>query len=820
LQKKTALLFILSFIFASAIIAQTATIKGIVKNENGKPIQDVLVTYNQQGTTTNEKGEYSLQIPSGKTITITFSHISFSILTKRVKAPKNRTFFYSPKLNFKTEEIKEVIVKNNKDKAQGVDKVNIETIQRLPSANAGIEGALKNIGLGVSGTNELSTQYNVRGGNYDENLVYVNGIEVYRPFLVRSGQQEGLSFVNPNLTQNVKFSAGGFQAKYGDKLSSVLDITYRKPQEFKASIEASLLGASATVEGLALKNKLSAILGVRYRNNSLFVNKKDIETNYKPNFTDVQTYISYQFNNKLSVDFLGNFSLNNYNYTPISQSTKFGTIDNPKVLQVNYQGKEEDRYLTLFGALKANYLVNDNLKLELTSSLYNTQEEEHYDILSFYNIGDVNSDFGSDNFGDVEFPQAIGSQLDHARNDLDALISTIQVKATLKKDAHVFEFGAKYQLEDIKDRIIEWEVIDSAGFSLRPPHLLPRNDEPYTPFTGPIIPFTSIRATNEVQINRISGFGQWSKTFYINDHQLWYNLGVRAQHWKVKTDNTTSKGQTVISPRVQFAIKPDWNKDVLFRVSGGYYYQPPFYRELRDSLGVVHPEVKAQRSIHFILGNDYSFKMWDRPFKLVTEAYYKTLSDVNPFTVDNVQIRYRAKNNAEAYALGFDARINGEFVSGTESYFSFGYLQTKENIDNRGYISRPTDQRLKFAVLFQDYVPNYPNLKMYLNMVYNTGVPGGSPSYADPYVFQNRLRDYFRSDIGISYVFKDNENESDARWLQNFKEFSIGIELFNMFDVQNSITNTWVRDISAQRSVGIPNFLSSRVLNVKMKIGL
>ncbi len=800
-------------------MAQTATVQGIVKNEEGVPIEGVSVTYNQQGTSTNKKGAYTLQVHSGEFIVISFSHITYNTLNKRVRVPKNRTLFFSPKLNFKVEEIEEVTVKDKKDIVQGVDKVPIETIKKLPSANAGIEGTLKNIGLGVSGNNELSTQYNVRGGNYDENLVYVNGIEVYRPFLVRSGQQEGLSFVNPNLTQNVKFSAGGFQAKYGDKLSSVLDITYRKPQNFGISLEASLLGGSFTIEGLSLKNKLSTILGVRYRNNSLFVNKKDIETNFKPNFTDVQTYISYQFNDKFSLDFLGNFSLNNYNYTPISRRTVFGLTD-PKALIVNYQGKEDDSYLTLFGALKGNYLVNENLKIELTSSVYNTQEEEHYDILAFYGIGDVNADFGGDNFGDIEFTQAIGSQLDHARNDLDALIANIELKAILKKGNNVFEFGAKYQLEDIKDRIIEWEVIDSAGFSLRPPHLLPRNDEPYTPFTGPIVPFTSIRAKNNVQIDRISGFGQWSKTFYVNNHQLWFNLGVRAQQWHVKSDGAASKRHTVVSPRAQLAIKPDWEKDMLFRVSGGYYYQPPFYRELRDSLGLVHPEVKAQRSIHFVLGNDYSFTWWNRPFKLVTEAYYKTLSDVNPFTVDNVQIRYRAKNNAKAYATGFDARINGEFVPGTESYFSFGYLLTKENIDNRGYISRPTDQRLKFAVLFQDYVPKYPNLKMYLNMVYNTGVPGGSPSYADPYIFQNRLRDYFRSDIGISYIFKDNENKSNAQWLENFKEFSLGIELFNMFDVQNSITNTWVRDIASQQSVGIPNFLSRRVLNVKLKIGL
>ncbi|MDY7395426.1 TonB-dependent receptor [Aureibaculum sp. 2210JD6-5] len=810
----------LFFLLVTFAFAQTATIKGTVKDEDGKPVDNVSVTYNQQGTTTDSKGKYELTIPANVEITITFSHIAFTSINKKVKVPKNRNLFFSPKLKVKIEEIETVTIKDKKDEAQGIDKVPIETINDLPSANSGIEGTLKNIGLGVSGNNELSTQYNVRGGNYDENLVYVNGIEVYRPFLVRSGQQEGLSFVNPNLTQNVKFSAGGFQAKYGDKLSSVLDITYKKPKEFAVGLEASLLGGSLTVEGISKDNKLSAILGARYRNNSLFVNKKDIETNFKPNFTDVQTYISYQFNNRLSLDFLGNFSLNNYKYTPISRQTKFGTLAEPKALVVNYRGKEIDQYLTLFGALKGTYLVNENLKLELTSSAYNTQEEEHYDILAFYGIGDVNADFGSDNFGDVEFSQAIGSQLDHARNDLDALIRNIQLKATLKKDKHLFEFGAKYQLEDIKDRIIEWEVIDSAGFSLRPPHLLPRNDEPYNPYTGPIVPFTSIRATNNVQINRISGFGQWSMSTYIGDHQLWFNAGVRAQNWKVKAEGIEEKGHTVISPRAQLAIKPDWEKDMLFRASGGYYYQPPFYRELRDSLGMVHPEVKAQRSIHFVLGNDYSFKLWNRPFKLVTEAYYKILSDVNPFTVDNVQIRYRAKNNAKAYAMGFDARINGEFVEGTESYFSFGYLKTEENIDNQGYISRPTDQRLKFAVLFQDYVPNYPNLKMYLNMVYNTGVPGGSPSYANPYIFQNRLKDYFRSDIGISYVFKDAENTTSIKWLKNFKEFSLGIELFNMFDVQNSITNTWVRDIASSRSIGIPNFLSGRVLNVKLKIGL
>ena len=817
-MKASIPIIIILFFFTNSLLGQSALVKGIVKDESGNPIENVAVTYNQTGSVTNSEGVYSLEVPSGKFINITFSHVSFNALIKRIRIPRNRTLNFSPKLIAKTEEIEEVIVKDNKEKAQGIEKVPIETIKNLPSANAGIESTLKNIGLGVSGTNELSTQYNVRGGNYDENLVYVNGIEVYRPFLVRSGQQEGLSFVNPELTRNVKFSAGGFQAKYGDKLSSVLDITYKKPQEFRLGIEASFLGGSATIENLSKNTKLSTLLGVRYRNNGLFANSRDIETNFKPNFTDVQTFLSYAFNERFSLDFLGNFSLNNYDYIPISRRTNFGTIANPQALIVNYQGKEDDQYLTLFGAFKASYLVNEQLKLEFITSTYNTQEEEHYDILAFYGIGDVNADFGSDNFGDVQFSQAIGSQLDHARNDLDALISNVEAKATFQKDDHIFEFGAKYQIEDIKDRIIEWEVIDSAGFSLRPPYLLPRNDEPYTPFTGPLVPFSSIRATNDVQINRISGFAQWSKTSYINKHQLWHTLGVRAQQWKVMGPSLEAKDHLVISPRAQIAIKPNWEKDMLFRISGGYYYQPPFYRELRDSLGSVHPEVKAQRSVHIVLGNDYSFEMWDRPFKLVTELYYKSLTDVNPFTVDNVQIRYRAKNNAKAYATGFDARINGEFVPGTESWFSFGYLNTKENIEDRGYISRPTDQRLKFAILFQDYVPNYPSLKMYLNLVYNTGVPGGSPSYADPYIFQNRLKDYFRSDIGLSYVFVDRNKVAESGWLQKFKELSFGIELFNMFDVQNSITNTWVRDISSQQSVAIPNFLSRRVLNIKLNM--
>ncbi len=828
--KKYLSLLILLF-STNLIYSQTASVIGTISDEFNKPIKDVSVTYGTFGTTTDINGNYNLSITtkSSKRVTIKYTHITYKTRTKRINIKRGKTSNVAPLIMiFGAEELNEVVVDGVKKKieerrAAGIEKFDKKEIENITAIGDEIKAVIANKGLGVSSSNEESSTYNVRGGNYDENLVYVNGIEVYRPFLVRSGQQEGLSFVNINLTKNVLFSSGGFQAKYGDKLSSVLDIEYRKPKDFAVSFDASLLGASLTIEDRLLNDKLSAIIGARYRDNSLIVNSKDIETNFRPSFVDVQSYLSYEFSDKLTLDYLGNFALNKYDFQPVSRVTRFGTVASAQALVVNYDGKEEDRYLTVFSALSANYKVNDRLKLNLTTSVYNTQEEEYFDIEAFYSIGDVNADFGGENFGDVEFAQSIGSQLDHARNDLDALINNVSFRATYKltKDVikDVFEFGAKYQHEDIKDRIREFEVLDSAGFSIRPPGLVGNfNDEPYEAFSGPIVPFINIRATNRVKIDRLTAFAQWNRETYINeDTKVWFNLGARVHNWNADDGLGNSSNQTVISPRATFAIKPEnWKKDILFRFATGFYYQPPFYKELRDISGVVNVNVKAQKSLHFVLGSDYNFKLWDRNFKLVTEAYYKDITDVNPFTIDNVQIRYAAKNNAVAYATGLDMRISGEFVPGTESYFTFGFLKTEENIDDRGYIDRPTDQRLKFGVLFQDYLPMNRNFKMFLNMLYNTGVPGGSPTGADPYLFQNRLKDYFRSDIGFNYILVDAEKPATANWLKNFKELSIGLELFNMFDVQNSITNTWVRDVSSRRSFAIPNFLSGRILNVKV----
>ena len=812
-MKKILLIF---FLFPTLLWCQKSSIiKGFVKDSDNNSIENVSVKFGSTGTTTNSSGFYQIRIPLDTNISLEFSHVGFKSLTKDFFTKKRNIIRFSPVLILENEILEEVVIKNEIKDAQGITTFKAKDIERIPGANSGIETLLMTM-PGVSNNNELSTQYNVRGGNFDENLVYVNGIEIYRPFLVRSGQQEGLSFVNSTMVQNINFSAGGFQAKYGDKLSSVLDITYRKPIEFSATVKASLLGSSITVEDVFLDNALTAIVGVRYRDNSLFVNSKQIETNFKPSFTDVQTFLTYKKNEKLSLNFLGNFSLNTYDYQPVTRRTRFGTVSDPLELIVFYDGQEKDTYLTAFGALSANYQVNDNLELTSTLSAFNTQEEEYFDIAASYNLGEVDSNIGSETFGDVTFSEGIGSQLNHSRNDLDALITNVQVKGTYKKNESQIDFGIKYQTEDIKDRIREWEIIDSVGFSVRPLNLGFINDQPYNPYSGPIEPFQNIRAENKLNIKRLSGFFQYSKKGFIGDHKVWWNLGLRGHFWSVNANQNNNTSQFILSPRAQFSIKPNWDKDMLFRVSGGVYAQPPFYKELRNFKGEIIPNIKAQKSIHMVLGNDYSFTMWDRPFKLTTELYFKNLSNINPYSVDNVRIRYQANNNAKGYATGIDVRLNGEFVPGNESWVSLGILKTEENIDNRGYIARPSDQRFKLGILFQDYVPNLPDLKAYLNLVYNSGVPGGAPSYADPYNFQNRLRDYRRADLGVLYIFTDAKKRFSSGFLSKFKEFTAGLELFNMFDIQNSITNTWVRDVATKNQFGVPNYLSGRILNLRI----
>lgn len=823
-MKTNKYLFSLFFaLFGIAAFSQTARIKGVILDENSQPVDAVTVTAGNVSTTTDATGFYVLEIPAKQKVTVLFTHVSLKRITQAVKLRPNEDFEFNPVMSTSAEQLQEVSINTqNRERVQGVTNIQPEIIRKIPSANPGIEGIIKTL-PGASSNNELSTQYSVRGGNYDENLVYVNEIEIYRPFLIRSGQQEGLSFTNTDMVANVDFSAGGFQAKYGDKLSSVLDITYRVPTKFGASAEASLLGGSLSTDLVSKNQKWIAVTGVRYRDNSLFVNSQETETNFRPRFFDVQTNVTFTPNTRWTLSFLGNISQNRYNYQPLTRQTNFGTIDEPIALQVYYEGQEKDKYETYFGALKGSYKVSDNFTLKLIGSAYHAIEQEYFDIYARYFLGEVDANIGSETFGDVVYSRGIGEQLNHARNDLDAFIINGEVKGTHKiKDSNSqVEWGFKYSREDIRDRLVEWEMIDSAGFSINPPEFDFPDHQPQTSYTGPLVPFQSVRATNFTKIDRLSGFVQWSRKAKLGTSDIWMNAGVRAHNWVVSGHNIDGKSQTTFSPRAQFTIKPAWEKDILFRISGGLYHQPPMYRELRDSTGTVQPDVKAQQSIHYVVGSDYSFRMWGRPFKFVAEAYYKSLSDVNTYTLDNVRIRYRANNDAKAYVTGLDMRLNGEFVPGMESWFSFSYMKTEENLNGRGYIPRPTDQRLKFGVLFQDYMPTIPNVKVYINMVYNTGLPGGSPSYADPYVYQSRLRDYRRADVGFSYVFTDNNDKRpDGHWLKRFKDLSVGFEIFNMFNNQNAITNTWVRDVYTKNQYGIPNYMTTRVFNVKLSARL
>lgn len=600
----------------------------------------------------------------------------------------------------------------------------------------------------------------------------------------------------------------------------MLDITYKKPIDFGISLQASLLGGSVTIETADINSKFTTISSVRYRDNSLLVNSKETETNFRPRFIDGQTLLSYNLSGKVQLNFFGNISINDYDYKPLTRQTNFGTLQNPIALIVQYQGQEKTNYQTALGALKANFFINKNLTLKIITSTHHATEQENFDILASYALGEVNTDIGDQEFGNASFTQAIGSQLNHARNKLDALIFNTEHKGVLTLNNHQFDWGIKYTHEDIRDRLVEWEVIDSAGFVIRPPLEELQNQQPYRPYQAPLVPYQSVRATNFTQINRISGYTQWSHHTEFGKHQAYINTGIRVHKWNIWSEDKKESSQIVVSPRAQFSLKPNWKHDMLFRVSGGWYYQPPMYRELRDSIGYVNTKVKAQKSIHFVAGNEYSFRIWNRPFKLTSEIYYKKLTNVNTYTLENVRIRYRASTDAKAYAYGFDTRLHGEFVPGTDSWFSFGYMKTEENIRNQGYIARPTNQRLKFAVLFQDYMPAIPNLKLYLNMVYNTGLPGGSPSYANPYQFQSRLPDYKRADLGLSHIIVGNNKLSKKNWLNRFKELTLGFEIFNVFDMQNSITNTWVRDASTSRQYGIPNYMTGRVFNVKINAQL
>lgn len=820
---------------------ENAKIYGIVTNEKNKTIELVNVTIADKntGTSTDSLGYYELKVPANKQVTIVFSHTSYNKSFEKLILQPGQTQELNKVLITSATLLPDVIVEDQKVRNKSIIRINPKTATIIPSiAGSSIESLVKTM-PGVSSRNELSSQYSVRGGNFDENLVYVNGIEIYRPFLIRAGRQEGLSFLNSDLVSSVLFSAGGYEAKYGDKMSSVLDITYKKPVTFKASASMSLLGGSLHAEGASKNKHFSYIFGARQKSNQYILQNLQTEGEYRPSFTDFQSLLRYDVSPKLELSALGYIGRNHYELVPENRETDFGTLNQALRLRVYFDGKEVDEFNTYMGALSASYTPYKELELRLTSSAYQSLETETYDVQGQYWIGQLETDFGDDEFGEVVQNQGVGTYLDHARNDLNVRVFNLSHDASFESEENEWQWGVKYQHELINDDVREWNMIDSAGYTL--PH--PSDSIGYIhPAAQPdyLLELSDfVKADISLESNRFTGYIQ--NTFDLNGTHNKYNLtaGVRAHYWDLNNE-------LLVSPRASISYKPNWERDILFRLSGGYYYQPPFYRELRDRDGNVNTDLKAQKSIHFVLGSDWNFLAWNRPFKFVTEVYYKHLDNLIPYEIDNVRIRYQAENRANGYSTGIDLKVNGEFVKGVESWASLSVMQTQEDIkddfywefiteggetvqasarsndsivdSNRvepGYIPRPTDQRVSFSLFFQDYLPNNPTYKMHLNLIYGSSLPFGPPD-SPKYKHTLRIPDYRRVDIGFSKMLLGKQsNWKPDNFLRHFESLWISAEVFNLLQINNTISYIWVTDIS-NRQYAVPNYLTPRQLNVKL----
>jgi hypothetical protein len=683
-------------------------------------------------------------------------------------------------------------------------KISAKDAKGAATISGGIEGLLKTL-PSVNSNTELSSQYMVRGGNYDENLIYINDIEIYRPFLIRNSQQEGMSIINPDMVSTVNFSAGGFEPKYGDKMSSALNIYYREPEKFELSGEASLIGGRLTA-GLASKNKkLTALFSGRYRNTNLVLNTLNEDTDFNPTYWDFQSYINYHLSDKFSMSFIGYYSKNDYEMVPKAKSVTFGSLQQPITVNIGYGGKEQDMYKNMMGTFSLNFKPSDQWKFTLDSFAYQNREKEYYSIASSYEIqtfdpitGDPVPSFDG------------GGQIEHARNDLFVRTYGTQFRAKFSPNINTdIEVGVKYEKENLSDNTNEWKLVDSSGYSIPRPI-----DDPRTGESGDLELFYQIAGKNKIEPSRLSAYAQYSQKFYWGASKVFVNAGARVSNWSFNKE-------TIFSPRFQFAIKPDWDSDMLFKLSGGIYYQAPFYKEIKDLDGNFNSNIKSQRSMQLILGHDYEFYMYDRPFKLTTEAYYKKMDDLIPYYMDNVRIRYSGQNNASGYAYGIDTRLFGEFVPGVDSWLSASYARVYENIDGRGNIPRPTDQRLRFAMFYQDYMPKFPSMRVNLTLVYAMGLPNGAPVFTDPYQYQRTLPAYKRVDLGLSKVFLDSKDKKKRYgFWGNFEELTLGVQVFNAFNINNTVANQWITDYNSSVMYPVPVRLTGRFFNVKLEFKL
>jgi hypothetical protein len=836
--------FFIFFIFISMTwisrAQYSAVIYGKVTDSKKAPVELVTVSvYGMpQKTMTNAQGYYELLVPANKNILVFYTFVGYATDTLKLNLKPDEKKEFDQTLYPSTTTLPDLNVTENKNITNNLVKIDPLTVNVLPSGIGGVEAILKTL-PGVTSNNELSSQYNVRGGNFDENLVYVNDIEVYRPFLVRSGQQEGLSFINSDLVSSIQFSAGGFDAKYGDKMSSVLDIQYKKPKGFAGSVSGSLLGYSGHLEGISKNTRMTYLIGIRQKSNQYLLKSLETKGDYKPSFTDVQTYLNYQVNEKLNFDFLGNYARNVYKVIPETRETDFGTINEALRLTIYFDGQEMDRFDTYFGAFSGNYNPEKNLNLKFITSAYQTNEQETFDIQGQYWLDQLEASMGEETFGSVAYNMGVGTFINHARNYLNASVINAEHKGTYILDNLVQYWGVHYQKEFIDDKISEWNMNDSSGYSL--PYLADS-----VGYTDPIVqPYYSlgmqdvVRAHNTISSNRYSGYYQQKWIFENDSTAMSLTAGIRANYWDLND-------QLLISPRATFSFKPNWEHSYIFRLSSGYYNQPPFYRELRDFNGNINYDVKAQTSIHFVLSAQHEFIAWGRPFKYITEAYYKILKNIIPYEIDNVRIRYYANNKAHGFATGIDMKVNGEFVKGIESWASLSIMKTMEDIEGDyyctylnksgdtiifgytadniivdsivhkpGFIRRPTDQRVTFALFFQDYLPKFPTYKMHLNFIFGTNIPYGPPDFKR---YKDTLKGspYLRVDVGFSKQLKSEQKELKPKNpFHYFKTIWLSLEVFNLLQVNNTISHIWIKDVY-NRQYSVPNYLTPRQLNLKL----
>lgn len=793
-----ALLFILVSI--SAFGQKHVKITGYVRDADGSPLELVLVQIKNtlNGAMTNEKGYYSITTSPGDSVAVIFSCLGYN-KAERILPSLQQDMRLNVQMNYTSIDLGEVVAVGTRYQTSTLQTMNADRVKLLPDPAGGSIESLVVTFAGVSSSNELSSQYSVRGGSYDENIVYVNGLEVFRSLLIRSGQQEGLSFINPDLTEAVNFAAGGFEARYGDKMSSVLDITYKKPKLFEGSASASLLGANAYV-GSSI-GKFTQITGVRYKTGRSLLKTMDTDAEYQPDFVDLQSYMTYQLAPKWEVNFLGNLASNTFKFTPHKRETNFGTVENAQRFEVYFpNSRERDKFQTIFGALTLKHNPNEKTELGLQASAFSSKEIETYDITGEYWLGDATTE-NDNNQNALE----IARYHEHARNRLSSTIMNVGHYGSSKIKNNTLKWGATVQMEKINDRISEWEKRDSAGYSL--------------PQTGNgVNVISNLYSDNDLSTTRISGYLQ--DVFKFRTKQGMFTLigGIRGSYWSYNKE-------FIFSPRVSLGFIPNFDQNLTFRAATGIYYQSPFYKELRttvqDAAGndiiELNKDIKSQRSIHFILGGDYTFRAADRNFKVSADLYYKKLDDLIPYTVDNVKIRYYGENCAKGHAMGIDVKFFGEFVPGTDSWISFSLMKAEQTIRDMVTVPMPNSQGYNVSLFFQDYFPGYKRVKLNLKGVLSGGLPFIAPRTKYEDVKSTfRTPAYKRVDLGFSYQLAGGTDAiMDRGVFRHLKNIWIGVDVFNLFDIKNVSSYYWITNIDNQQ-YAVPNYLTGRQLNARL----